>query len=294
MHPSNTYYGHRQILSEYAEVDVSRPLPRLLQHGTTLANPLVEQRRMVPWLRGLVWGSPDLERALEFGFEGTDAIGAPFLYLRELSGTPPMPSTGSTILYPYHATEKSAMEGSHQGLISTVLEREDNPVTACLYWVEYENVELRRAYEEAGFRVVCHGQRTDPGFLRRQYDELSRHTRVITNRVCTAAFYGGALGRDIEVYGEVFASSGQHELARRMQAEAYPELVDGGLNSAQALGLANRILGFEHLRTPADLRDACDWSTPGSSRAKTMLTRAEHYRRAAAVRVSDRVLSNSR
>ena len=282
MHRSSSFYGHRQILAEYCGEDPNRPLPMFLQHGTTLGNPIMEQGRLVSWLRSrlLVWGAADERRAKEFGYDGALAIGAPFLYLRDMLGVPSQPAEPSTIFYPYHSTEKSTVEGSHGTLVETVLERETAPVTACLYWVEFENPEIRRFYEQAGMRVVCHGRREDPGFLRRQFDEMSRHNRVITNRICTAAFYGGALEREVEVYGNFFARSGQHESALQAQNNAYPALAEGALSPSSALRLGNEILGEDHRLSPGDLRKACGWQDANHHEIRTPLVRAEHLVRA--------------
>ena len=49
--------------------------------------------------------------------------------------------------------------GDHRRLIAQIRETEPGPVTVCLYWHEYRIAPVRRRYERAGFRVICHGYR---------------------------------------------------------------------------------------------------------------------------------------
>ena len=102
-------------------------------------------------------------------------IGAPWAYLLALrapAGRSAAEQREGTIWYPFHG-----WEGQHVGqpprLIAQIQDTEPGPVTVCLYWNEYRIPEVRRLYERAGFRVICHGYRghwwkdTDPDFLDR-------------------------------------------------------------------------------------------------------------------------------
>ena len=103
-------------------------------------------------------------------------MGAPFAYLARLEGGRAKEARPrSTIAYPSHGWERDDVHGSHPALAAALAERETGPVTVCLYWREYDQAAVRRVYEGAGFRVICHGYRDDPHFTRRQHDELLNH-----------------------------------------------------------------------------------------------------------------------
>lgn len=55
--------------------------------------------------------------------------------------------------------EGQEVVGDHRRLADEIAEVETGPVTAALYWIEYQIAEIRRVYEEAGFRVITHGCR---------------------------------------------------------------------------------------------------------------------------------------
>ena len=139
-------------------------------------------------------------------------IGAPWAYLlTEFEPPPPAAEREGTIYYPFHTWDHGEIEGDHSGLIDTIRDTEPGPVTVCLYWIEYDIPEVRHAYEEAGFRVICHGRRgwlksgTDPQFLYNQHAELARHRRVASNRLTSAILYGASMGCEVGVYGDPMA-----------------------------------------------------------------------------------------
>ena len=243
--------------------------------------------RRVKWLPSFVWSAHNLARSINEGIEKVTQIGAPFLYLRAMDGAAPLPEKPSTIFYPTHTSEWDPTTGNHGQLMNDVLDREAGQVTACLYWLDYEDPALRRSYEEAGFRVICHGRRNDPTFLRRQIDELSRHTRVVTNRFGTALLYGGALGRNIEIYGDVFDLRGDADAVQRAHERDFPALVSGGLSGDDAISLCEAELGLEALREPGELREMFDW-VHGPKNTDFAAAKVEHWSRSALAKTKKR------
>jgi hypothetical protein len=129
---------------------------------------------------------------------------------------------------------------------------------------------MRRRYERAGFRVICHGFRgawwegADPRFLDRQLAELRRHRRVASNRLSTAVFYGTLAGCEPAVYGDPMQLEreqphfGGQPRIRRDWPELHGEQVD--LPAARAVAAAE--LGADLLLDPAELRRLFGWPNP--------------------------------
>ena len=156
-----------------------------------------------------LWSERTRRRAWSLGRRQVYAVGAPWAYL--LAMEPELGSVAEragTIWYPFHGWEGQHVIGDHDGLIAEIRRTEPGPVTVCLYWQEYRSVPVRRSYERAGFRVICHGyrggwwQNLDPRFLHRQLAELRRHARVASNRLCSAVLYGTLAGCAPAVYGD--------------------------------------------------------------------------------------------
>lgn len=274
------------MLAEYAGVFPSVPVIRgHLQHGWSEAYGLSLQPRLVSWLPKFVYSDANVAACVERGVHPVIPLGDPFCYLLRSRGDRPTAPTPSTIVYPLHGWEQDDIVGSHDALIRAIRDREQLPVTVCLYWREFDQPDVRRRYEAAGFRVITHGYRDDPLFTLRQFDELAAHTRVVTNRAATALWRGALMGLETEIYGPVFSILGDEEAEEygRYQRSRWPELCDGGLDGAAASELAGGELGRRHVRDVDELIDVLGWSDPSWRRAGTLMaaTGEFHVRRLA-------------
>ncbi|GAB7042058.1 MULTISPECIES: hypothetical protein [Catenuloplanes] len=272
MHHANYYYGHAHVLARYCGLaDPAHP-PRMLgylQHGWNIGDGLAPG---VPFVDGsplFVWSEETRRRAVSQGRRNVIAIGSPFAYLHELE-PPAGTERDGTIFYPFHGWEGQQVLGDHQRLIDEVKSVEDGPVTVCLYWNEHRVRGVRRLYERAGFRVICHGYRGfwwrdhDREFLVRQLGELRRHRRVVSNRLCSAIWYGLLTGADAAVYGDPMVLEdgdmtfgGEPRLRRQ-----WPEVYGYATDRETCRALARRELGADNLARPAELRSMLGWSAP--------------------------------
>lgn len=286
-HPDNHFYGHSVALATYCGVVPTRPIQAQVQHGWSVSTGLPDRIRLPSRLRRLVWSKQNLLQCRRARISNVDAVGAPFIYLEGDSG-PRQAVAGSTIVYPFHGWERADALGSHDDFIREIRERERGDVTVALYWTEFDCDQIRGRYEAAGFRVITHGQRSDPTFLLRQRNELLRHKRVVSNNVSTALWYGGHLGLEMQRYGPAF-SIHSIETARLWQAyqrSRWPEL-ELGIGGPAGRELAGRELGTDNRLSAEELMHLVGWdqeNTVWSDRATRSLMRAEfHARRAAAV-----------
>ncbi|GAB7050020.1 hypothetical protein [Catenuloplanes indicus] len=273
MHHANYYYGHAHVLARYCGLaDPAHP-PRMLgylQHGWNIGDGLAPG---VPFVDGsplFVWSEETRRRAVSQGRRNVIAIGSPFAYLQEMTPSATVEERAGTIFYPFHGWEGQQVMGDHQRLIDEVRSVEDGPVTVCLYWNEHRVRGIRKLYERAGFRVICHGYRGfwwrdhDREFLVRQLAELRRHRRVVSNRLCSAIWYGLLTGADAAVYGDPMVledgdmTFGGEPRLRRQWPEVYGYTTDRETCRA----LARRELGADNLARPAELRSMLGWPEP--------------------------------
>lgn len=261
MHSNNHYFGHARILADAGGEQDVPPIWGVLQHGWQRGTGFPPAQRFLPGMAKLAWAEHNRREAAQAGLSSTVAIGAPMLYLRDRLARVAKRSEGQgTLVYPFHRW--GDIDASHGELIRAVRDREVGPVTVCLFHLEYEDLPVRRAYEDAGFRVICHGHRLDPSFLYRQAEELLRHSRVVANRESSALWYGGAFGREIEIYGPVFSIPGSDtvgEVVARQRA-LWPELSSGGLSAEAARRAADEELGAESVRDAEELRQILGWT----------------------------------
>ena len=268
MHHANHYYGHSHVLARWCGLDWRRP-PRIrgyLQHGWNIGDGMAGDHDYVPGVPTLVWSERTRRRAWALGRRDTYVVGAPWAYLLRMSPEPDAPREG-TIWYPFHGWEGQRVVGDHARLVDEIRATEPGPVTVCLYWQEFQSPRLRRRYERAGFRVVCHGYRggryrdLDPDFLDRQLAEQRRHARVASNRLSSAVLYGALAGCEPAVYGDPMVLEnedptlgGQDRIRRE-----WPELHGARVDPAAACAVAAAELGADRLLPPAELRRILGW-----------------------------------
>lgn len=286
MHHANHFYGHANILARYAGLyggemedylDIPSPIPPRIegyvQHGWNLWDGYAVGTELIPRFKKFVWSRSVVRRGRSIGLDDYVVIGSPWAYLLNLKGidpmAPPKPKGNSVILYPFHGWEGQKLQGSHDALIAEVREVEgDVPLTVCLYWDEYRDKEIRKAYERMGVRVITHGMRgymykdTDHWFLDKQLAEVQQHSRAISNRMGSALLYAASLGLDIGVYGDPMTLEGDHAVLGGIekQRRLWPEAHQAFIPEDYARRLANEELGTQELLSPAELRRLFGWT----------------------------------
>jgi hypothetical protein len=272
MHHANYYYGHAHVLARYCALPNPLHPPRIkgyLQHGWNIGDGMAPGTPFVDGSRVLVWSEETRRRSWSQGRRNGIVVGAPFAYLLTMEPEPD-PNVGEgTIFYPFHGWEGQQIMGDHQRLIDEVKATETGPITACLYWNEYRMRPVRRLYEQAGFRVICNGYRgfwwrdTDREFLVRQLAELRKHRRVVSNRLCSAVWYGALANREVAVYGDPMVLDnadpmfgGEPRLRRQ-----WPEVYGVQTDFAACHQLARQQLGADELAEPNELRIYLGWPT---------------------------------
>lgn len=281
MDSSNHWYGHAHILARHAGLDADQP-PRIngvIQHGWTFVHGFGYGHRPPHGFAKFVWSDVCRRRGQSIGWRDYYVTGAPFLYLLDLDPAPAdPPEREGTIWYPFHGTaDYEKVTGNHRALIDEIKDIEDGPVTMCLYYVEYADPQIRTYYEDAGFRVICHGTRGTKwrggtnNFLYNQMTELRRHKRVASNRLSTAVLYGIAAGCEPAVYGDPMefldvkdGFNGESLLEARL-----PELHGPQLDVDVARAITDQELGRHGILSPGELRHILGWPEPDTFERKT-------------------------
>ncbi len=275
MHHANHFYGHAHVLAAYCGLDTAVP-PRIhgyLQHGWNINDGLGYGTPYVPGCPIFVWSEQTRRRAWAQGRRQATVTGAPWMYLLAMEPTlgavAPRERVG-TIWYPFHGWESQQVRGDHRRLIAEITDTEPGPVTVCLYWHEFQDGRLRRLYEAAGFRVICHGYRgrhwrdTETRFLHNQLTELRRHRRVASNRLSSAVFYGTAAGCEPAVYGDPMLLEGEDPATggtARIRRQ-WPELHGTRPDPRAARETALAELGADAVASPEELREMFGWPRP--------------------------------
>lgn len=275
MNHQNHWYGHAHVFARYVGI-TGRP-PRIwghLQHGWNVYDGFGADDGPVAGAPRLVWSDAPRRRGAASGAaHNYRVVGAPFAYLLAMNPAPDdepgkLPVRRGTIFYPFHGWEAQEVLGDHRRLAAEIAEREEPPVTVCLYWMEFKYPQVREVYESFGFRVITHGPRgghyrgTDPWFLDKQLAELRGHRRAASNRMCTALLYAAAAGCELGVYGDPMLierenpAYGGNARIRRL----WPALHQPVVPARYAVSVATEELGLRHVAEPAEIVDLFGWA----------------------------------
>lgn len=271
MHHANHFYGHAHIMARYAGLGEVPRIWGYLQHGWNVVDGFAVGTPFAPGFPKFVWSHAVRRRGWAMGRRDYVVVGSPWGYLLQLEQQEQWelspPRREGTIVYPFHDWEGQSIVGSHQSFVDEIKANESGPTTICLYWNEFKDPDVRRAYESAGFRVISHGYRglhwkdTDVRFLDKQLAELRRHERVVSNRLGSAIFYGASVGCQVGVYGDPMLLQaedpvfGGNERLRRL----WPELHQVSVPVETGRALARTELGLDVLLEPSELREVFRW-----------------------------------
>ncbi len=272
MHHANHWYGHANVMSRYTGL---AGIPRIwgyLQHGWNSHDGFAVGTAFAPGFPKFVWSESVARRAWAAGLRNIAVVGSPWSYLLGLYGQDEWeannPRREGTIVYPFHGWEQQNVVGSHADYVKEIRAVEgDVPITVCLYWNEYKDASVRRAYESDGFRVITHGYRghmwrdTDQEFLDNQLREIRGHRRVVSNRMGSALFYGASTGAEVGIYGDPMVLEAERAILGGMQKQQrmFPLMHQPHVPIEMARQWAREELGMDELLSPAEIRNTFGW-----------------------------------
>lgn len=267
MFDEHYHYGHADILYSYCGVRGRPIIPGRLQHGWNQGTGVSKKELSEPW-PFFLWSRRNIENCHDAGAMNTIGVGAPFLYLRELD-TMPEPEPKSLVVFPFHGWEKRRLHGNIVRYADSLLElrREGfEKISVCLYWMEYEDPEIREVMESRGFEVETMGHRDrNPRFLERQRHLILRHAYATSNRISTVAFYALALGRPFFYYGPAMGLSTTDdptgEAFDAWQRSEFPMLDFKTLDDSVHREVGEAELGLEFKRSPKAMRELLLWNS---------------------------------
>lgn len=266
MFDEHYHYGHADILYSYCKVSGRPIIPGRLQHGWNQGTGVSKKELSEPW-PFFLWSERNIASCREAGAMNTVGVGAPFLYLPELDEVPE-PEPKSLVVFPFHGWEKRRLHGNIVRYADSLqeLRREGfDKITVCLYWMEYEDPEVREVMKSRGFELETMGHRdTNPGFLERQRRLILRHAYATSNRVSTVAFYALALGRPFFYYGPAMGLSTTDDPTGRgfdaWQRSEFPMLDFNGFDDRVHREVGEDELGLEFKLSPEAMCELFLWN----------------------------------
>tara|TARA_B100000780_G_scaffold7681_1_gene5661 strand:- start:215 stop:1144 length:930 start_codon:yes stop_codon:yes gene_type:complete len=221
MYPDNSWYGQRAILTKYCE-SPDRNVFATIQHGWVpeyeMRNINIASRKLLsaPFLS---WGE---NMKSVYGLKANIIpIGSPFIYLDKIIERKEIKSKG-TIFFPSHSVVgsddgvhgKLKFSTNHHHIIEELIKTAEPPFTVSLYYVDYEDEEVRKIYQSYGWKVVSFGNRDDKKFLTNVYHEIMKNNLFVCTDISSALLYAIFLKKKVKFLNRVIVDGKEIEISR--------------------------------------------------------------------------------
>ena len=284
-------YGHREILLAYARNADSSPSTRAilsagLQHGWAGDANIwrVRHRNLTPAPR-YVWEKRfenDLPKSTK-----NIAIGAPWLYLLNLLGIEKgieyrlknCSEKKEFLIFPGHNmwnTNKPLTDQANEFYEIT----KGKSATVCLYWIDFLQPRIRRAYEELGFKIECVGFLGNPThsiqsnigrseFLLELVELMLNHETILADEFSSGVLYGASIGLKImfiddyrtKEHDEILSKDrdgsylGFYATASEWLENCFPEIYSTRDSGKKFIDFSYQELGADSLLTQSELSE---------------------------------------
>jgi hypothetical protein len=288
-------YGNREILLSYIHKEnPDFPANSFLKAGVAHGWAPDEQLWKL-WDRNLaraprfVWN--DRNELNHIKNAGAVAIGSTWLYLLRMLGVSPGNKVGNKnasnsrtnlLMLTHNLLTTNKRIDSQAKYYREICD--PNKTTVCLFWLDFCNPTIYKAYIESGFEVVCAGYPSEfdlnyqnyvgrPEFLTNLVRIMSRHDKLITDECTTSTFYAASLGLDVEIFIDPIASEFQLSWKKMYQGDGsiyfnsgndwlshyFPSLIDHTYNKIDLNLFAWDELGQKSLLSSTELQ-ALPWT----------------------------------
>ncbi len=202
-----TYYGTGKIMRLYSSFPRWLALPVSIQHGWAMSTSPVHAVEKAP--ENWYWSVAAEQRyANAYPKISTRPSGAPFLYLLQVLGYTPLPTTAQqgSIVFPSHSTFQIDMvcDFDHYAAQLAALPEQYHPITVCLYYTDHERG-LAEPFLRHGFPVVTNGQtHLDDAFLWNFVQNVHGQRYIFSNQMSSSLLFGAAMNLTAHFWGPEF------------------------------------------------------------------------------------------
>jgi len=215
-------YGHREILLVNNRLPQNCIFKASIQHGWYhgLENPRKVRNRFFQAYPELYWNQRVVEHKASLGFQQAYAIGSPWSHLLQFVGIELNDSRlirelnfaeepNSTLYFPTHSFHgiKSYLNADIRHVREITNSKQ---VVVCLFWIDFIDPFIRKAYQAQDCEVICVGYRGSSGFeipwapvggrllfLPNLLETILRYKNIVVQDVGTAFWYALSLRKNV-------------------------------------------------------------------------------------------------
>ena len=260
MFPDNSWYSHRLILSQYADVE-NKLTHCSIQHGsiTTTFDKNFGSIKF-PFSKYLVWNKKAASVCHSNKFYNSKIIGAPFIYLDILLQNKKFVTIkNSLFIIAPHASENIDGPFYHKKFADYVKKKFKGKITICIFYADL-NKKIINIYKKKKIKIFSCGKRSNPKYLFLLYEQFKINESIVITELGSALFYSLFLKKKtyfIEKFSpQVIFNNNQKQILnyKKKNAFLFKNLPKSKIvNSKLGKNLANKELGFRYLKNPYEL-----------------------------------------
>ena len=277
---NNLYYGHYDILKKYSKILLPYKVNGEIQHGWSPLSGIAGEGLHDPSYkdnRFYVFNERNQQESKDLGYYNVIPIGAPYIYLPNLTEGLENYSKNSIIFFPSHSHEWASFEKPieiFQNYIRSIKKISSHFKNICvsLGWNEFQNNELRGLFDKELIETITMGPRDgNPNFLFNFVTIAKKFEYVSSDIFSSAIFYSLLINRKAFVYGEslsnqmryVFGFEDPNERQIKNYSKIYPEIIWENFEDKRYPEIAAKELGLGNKRSPYEIRELFGWNLTG-------------------------------
>lgn len=251
---TNELYGQAQILRDYCGVNERLSIRGRIAHGWQCGSGIIYDD-LTATAPNYVWNKRSYD-CLKDMCE-VHAIGAPYLYMKEVRDPGPIENT--LLAIPIHSLVKNKIKDSWDAYAQSILEfaelKKVSSVDVMLYVLDMTE-EAIAIFAKYGVGCICAGEQNDDNFLYRTRAIIRTYATVICSRISTALFYSLYECRPTYIWGTVIKTmpkDAYEDVADDLDwvKHYYPTVLAGGLEGVEKAKLE---LGTDCKKAPESLK----------------------------------------
>ena len=274
----NLYYGHYNIMKNYAKVKLPYKINGEMQHGWNHNNGIPGHislhTNQSKKKRYYLWNDKNLKQAMKDGFQNILCIGAPFIYLYDNYNHEKEVFSNSLILFPLHSVKGERyfdIVKSYRNYLKQIknIANRFQKISVSLYWDDYLNKDVVDLFINQNINVYCMGLREkEPNFLKNFIDIVGSYEYVSSDSYSSAIFYSLYMRKKVFLYGKSMLPElniGSNDQSFRSESKnnipkIYPKLNWINFDDKCHYEIAEKELGVMHKKTPKEIKQIFGWS----------------------------------
>lgn len=262
MFPDNSWYSHRLILSEYANIKDKLSYCSI-QHGsiTTTFDKNFGSIKF-PFSKYLVWNKKAAHACRSNKFYNNEIIGAPFIYLDILLKNKKFKTIkNSFFIIAPHTSENIPAFFYHEKFSDYAKKKFKGKTTICIFHSDL-NKKIINIYRKKNIKIFSCGKRNNPKYLFLLYRQFKINENIVITELGSPLFYSLFLNKKtyyIEKFTpQVIFNNNQKQILmyKKKNNFLFKKLPKSKIvNCKLGKKLANEELGLKYLKKPCEIKN---------------------------------------